>query len=48
VYSHEVAGIYEKAVKILETYFGAEEEDDSLAPGVDTSQHVKYDFFHSN
>lgn len=37
--SHQNNDIYEKSVKILETYFGLEEEvDDSLAPQVDAGQ----------
>jgi len=36
---HQNHDIYEKAVKILETYFGAEEEEDaSIAPGMDAQQ----------
>ena len=29
---HQTESIYNKAVKILETYFGAEEEDEQVAP----------------
>ncbi len=36
--NHQNNDIYEKAVKILENYFAAEEEDESLAPGMDSSQ----------
>lgn len=36
--SHQNNDIYEKAVRILETYFGAEEEDTSIAPPMDASQ----------
>lgn len=35
---HQNIDIYEKAVKILETYFAAQEEDSSVAPSVDPSQ----------
>jgi importin subunit alpha-1 len=35
---HETESIYEKAVKILETYFGAEEEDDQVAPQANGQQ----------
>jgi len=38
--NHQNNDIYEKAVKILETYFAAEpEEDDNLAPTTDSNQH---------
>jgi hypothetical protein len=37
--THQNNDIYEKSVKILESYFGAEEEDEaSIAPGMDASQ----------
>jgi len=36
--NHQNNDIYEKAVKILETYFAAEEEDTSIAPGMDANQ----------
>jgi len=37
--NHSNNEIYEKSVKILETYFAAEEEDESsIAPGMDSSQ----------
>jgi len=36
--NHSNNDIYEKAVKILEVYFAAEEEESTLAPGIDTSQ----------
>jgi len=36
--SHQNNEIYEKAVKILESYFAAEEEDSAVAPGMDASQ----------
>lgn len=40
---HPNRSIYDKAVKILETYFGAEEEEDAnLAPGVDSSQQYAF------
>ena len=29
---HENNDIYEKSIKILETYFGVEEEDEAIAP----------------
>jgi len=35
---HQNIDIYEKAVKILETYFAAQEEDQNVAPGVDSTQ----------
>jgi len=35
---HQNIDIYEKAVKILENYFAAQEEDQNVAPGVDPSQ----------
>ena len=35
---HETESIYEKAVKILETYLGAEEEDDQVAPQANGQQ----------
>jgi importin subunit alpha-1 len=35
---HQNIDIYEKAVKILETYFAAEEDDQNLAPNVDANQ----------
>jgi hypothetical protein len=34
---HTNNDIYEKAVKIMETYFGLEEEDQNLAPELDSS-----------
>eukprot|EP01087_Luapelamoeba_hula_P021549 TRINITY_DN7563_c0_g1_i1.p1 TRINITY_DN7563_c0_g1~~TRINITY_DN7563_c0_g1_i1.p1 ORF type:complete len:529 (-),score=94.67 TRINITY_DN7563_c0_g1_i1:70-1656(-) len=34
---HQNIDIYEKAVKILETYYSAQEEDQSLAPAVDAA-----------
>jgi hypothetical protein len=36
--SHDNAQIYEKAVKILETFFGAEAEIENLAPSVAPNQ----------
>jgi len=36
--THENNDIYEKAIKILESYFAAEETDEGLAPSVDPSQ----------
>jgi len=36
--NHQNNDIYEKAVKILETYFAAEEEDAAIAPNVDLTQ----------
>jgi len=36
--NHQNNDIYEKAVKILEVYFGGEEEDPSIAPAMDASQ----------
>jgi len=36
--NHQNNDIYEKAVKILEVYFGGEEEDASLAPQMDANQ----------
>lgn len=44
---HHNHDIYEKAVKILENYFAAEEEDTQLAPGMDVSQQT-YSFGTSN
>jgi hypothetical protein len=35
---HQNVDIYEKAVKILELYFAAEEDDQNLAPNVDSNQ----------
>lgn len=35
---HENQEIYERAVKLLETYFGAEEEEENMAPNVVQSQ----------
>jgi hypothetical protein len=37
---HNNQDIYEKAVKILENYFAAEEEDAHLAPEMDVSQQL--------
>jgi len=45
--NHQNNDIYEKAVKILETYFAAQEEDASLAPAVDPNQQV-YQFGNSS
>jgi len=36
--NHQNNDIYEKAVKILEVYFGGEEEDSSIAPTMDANQ----------
>jgi importin subunit alpha-1 len=36
--NHQNNDIYEKAVKILELYFGGEEEDSSIAPPMDANQ----------
>jgi importin subunit alpha-1 len=36
--THENNDIYEKAIKILESYFAAEETDEGLAPSVDPGQ----------
>jgi len=36
--NHTNNDIYEKAVKILEVYFAAEEEEPSIAPGIDQNQ----------
>jgi len=36
--NHQNNDIYEKAVKILELYFGGEEEDSTLAPQMDANQ----------
>ena len=36
--SHENQEIYQKAFDLIETYFGVEEEDASIAPQVDQSQ----------
>jgi len=38
--NHQNNDIYEKAVKILETYFAAEEEDTAIAPNVDQTQNA--------
>jgi len=35
---HQNIDIYEKAVKILETYFAAQEEDQNVTPNVDPNQ----------
>jgi len=40
---HNKRDIYDKAVKILEAYFAAEEEDTQLAPAMD-AQHQTYTF----
>lgn len=40
--THPHRGIYDKAVKILETYFGAEDEDESIAPTVGDSQQFSF------
>jgi hypothetical protein len=37
--SHQNNDIYEKAVKILELYFGGEEEDADIAPAMDNQQY---------
>lgn len=37
--NHQNNDIYEKAVKILEQYFAAEEDDASLNPAVDQNTH---------
>ena len=36
--AHQNNDIYEKAVKILESYFAAEEEDSAVAPAMDDSR----------
>ena len=36
--NHQNNEIYEKALKILEVYFGGEEEDSSIAPAMDANQ----------
>jgi importin subunit alpha-1 len=41
--NHPNNEVYEKAVKILETYFDAEEEDEKVAPSINTSQNT-FDF----
>lgn len=37
--NHENQDIYHKAFDIIERYFGAEDEDDKLAPKVDDDSH---------
>jgi len=44
--NHENNNIYNRAVKVLETYFGAEEEDDAaIVPGVVTSESGGQQFY---
>lgn len=44
--NHENNNIYNRAVKVLETYFGAEEEDDAaIVPGVVTSENGGQQFY---
>jgi len=40
--NHQNNDIYEKAVKILETYFAAEEDDNTLAPAMDANQNFQF------
>lgn len=35
--NHQNEDVYNKSVKLLETYFGAEEEDENIAPNVNNN-----------